>query len=67
WGELETLDERADQLSTYTTLFDRPELAWEEPARYAALGGEDLAEFARERLGAERSVEMTVVPRGAAR
>jgi len=67
WGELETLDERADQLSTYTTLFDRPELAWEEPARYAALGGEDLAEFARGRLGAERSVEMTVIPRGAAR
>ena len=47
----------------FTTLHDRPELAWSEPERYAALSAESLAEFARSRLAPEQSVEMTVVPR----
>jgi predicted Zn-dependent peptidase len=65
WGDLETLDRRADQLSMYTTLFDRPELAWDEPARYAAVTAEQLAEVAAARLGPERAVALTVVPRSA--
>jgi predicted Zn-dependent peptidase len=63
WGGLETLDRRADQLSMYTTFFDRPELAAREPERYAALTPEALSRFAADRLGPERGVEMTVVPR----
>jgi predicted Zn-dependent peptidase len=65
WGDLETLDRRADQLSMYTTLFDRPELAWDEPARYAAVTAEQLAKVAAARLGPERAVALTVVPRRA--
>jgi hypothetical protein len=45
------------------TLFDRPEAAWEEPARYTARRAEELAAFASDFLGAERAVELTVVPR----
>lgn len=66
WGELETLDHRADQLSMYTTFFDRPELAWAEPERYARLGAAELAAFAGARLGRERGVELTVIPRRSA-
>jgi hypothetical protein len=47
----------------YTTFFDRPELAAREPERYAALTPEALSRFAADRLGPERGVEMTVVPR----
>jgi predicted Zn-dependent peptidase len=62
YRQIQTLDHRADELSMYATYFDRPELAWEEPRRYQELSPEDLAAVARERLGAERAVEMTVVP-----
>ena len=65
WEGLETLDRRADQLSMYATLFDRPELAWDEPARYAAVGVEEMAAFAEARLAPARAVELTVVPRSA--
>ncbi|KAB2962694.1 MAG: insulinase family protein [Thermoanaerobaculia bacterium] len=63
WEGLETLERRADLLSMYATLFDRPELAWSEPARYAAVGAEEMAAFAGARLGPGRAVELIVVPR----
>jgi predicted Zn-dependent peptidase len=66
WAELESLDSRADRLSMATTLFGRPEEAWEEPARYEACAPAELAAFAAEHLAAERAVELTVVPRAAA-
>ena len=66
WSDFETLDRRADQLSMHATLFDRPELAWSEPERYAKVTPEELAGFAADRLGPQRSVELTVVPRQAA-
>jgi predicted Zn-dependent peptidase len=62
WEGLETLDERADRLSMFTTLFDRPEGAWEEAGRYAALSAADLAEFAGGFLADDQQVELTVVP-----
>jgi predicted Zn-dependent peptidase len=62
WERLETLDERADRLSMHASLFDRPQEAWAEPARYAAVGGGDTADFGRRFLAAERGVELTVVP-----
>ncbi|KAB2963748.1 MAG: insulinase family protein [Thermoanaerobaculia bacterium] len=66
WAELETLDHRADQLSMYTSLFDRPDLAGSEPARYAACRAEDLARVAATRLAAHQAVTLTVVPRRSA-
>ena len=66
WSDLETLDERADRLSMHATFFDRPEGAWEEAGRYAALSAGELAEFAGSYLGAERGVELTVLPRSEA-
>ena len=63
WGGLETLDRRADQLSMFATLCDRPELAWSEPERYAAQSPAALAELAGTRLAARAAVELTVVPR----
>ncbi len=66
YGQLETLEHRADQLSMYATLFDRPELAWDEAQRYLELAPDEIAAFARDRLGAERAVELTVLPAGSA-
>jgi len=63
WEGLETLDARADRLSMHATLFDRPEGAWSEPARYGAAAAGDLARFAGDFLAAERAVELTVLPR----
>jgi len=65
WSELESLEARADRLSRATTFFDRPETAWDEPARYGARSLDELAEFASRFLAAERGVELTVVPRSA--
>jgi predicted Zn-dependent peptidase len=67
WEGLETADRRADQLSMYATLFDRPELAWDEPGRYTAVTAEAMAAVAAERLGADRQVTLTVLPRSAQR
>ncbi len=66
WSELETLDDRADRLSLHATFFDRPELAWEESARYEQATGEELRDFADRFLGPERAVELTVLPRDGA-
>jgi predicted Zn-dependent peptidase len=66
WDEFQSLEERADRLSMHATLFDRPDGAWEEPARYAARTGAELAEYAGRFLGVERAVELTVVPRRSA-
>ena len=62
-GQLETLDHRADLLSMFTTLWDRPEAAWTEPDRYLEIAPEEMAALARGSLGRERAVELTVVPR----
>ncbi len=62
WSEMQTVDERADQLSMYTLLCDRPEAAWEEPGRFAACTGEQISAFATTHLAVERGVELTVLP-----
>jgi len=64
-SQLETLDHRADQLSMFTMLWDRPEAAWSEPERYLEIEPEELAGWARDRLARHRGVELTVLPRGA--
>ncbi len=62
-GQLETLDQRADLISMFTTLWDRPEAAWEEPDRYLEVPPSELAALARESLSRGRGVELTVMPR----
>jgi zinc protease len=62
WDDYQALEERADRLSMHATLFDRPEGAWEEPARCAARTAEEIAAYARDFLAAERAVELTVLP-----
>jgi zinc protease len=62
FGQLETLDNRADQLSMYTTYFGAPDLAWQEADRYLELAPEEIAAFAASRLGPDQAVELTVVP-----
>ena len=63
WDDFQALDDRADRLSMHATFFDRPEGAWEEPARCAARTAEEICGFAASYLGAERAVELTVTPR----
>ncbi len=62
FGQLETLDHRADQLSMYATFFGAPDLAWQEADRYLELAPEEIAAFAGSRLGPDQAVELTVVP-----
>jgi zinc protease len=64
WEGLQQLDQRADQLSQLTTFFGDPTLLHRELERYRTLGGEDLQRCAARRLGDERSIALTVVPRG---
>jgi len=63
-GQFETLDHRADLISMFTTLWDRPEAAWSEPDRYQEISESEIAEIASEALTRDRSVELTVVPTG---
>ncbi len=65
YEELQTVDQRADQLSQFTTFFDDPERIGDEMANYLRLERADLAVFAATHLIPERRASVTVVPRGA--
>ena len=60
--QLQLLDRRADLLSLYTTYFDQPGLLNDEPARYAAIGGAQVQDFAARHLRPERRVVLTLAP-----
>jgi zinc protease len=62
YSEVQGVDRRADLLSQFTLLFDAPEKAAEEPARYLALGERDLVETARRYLPPEQRVALSIVP-----
>ncbi len=62
YGQLQTLDRRADLLSLYTTFFDDPAGVARQEERYRAVRPEDVMAFAAKRLAAGRAV-VTVVPR----
>ena len=64
YDELETLASRADSMSQFTTFFDDPAAAAQEPERYLDLGPEDLSRFVRERLRTDRMAVLWVVPEG---
>ncbi len=62
--QLQRFDLRADLLSQFTTLFDRPERLGDEMDRYRALSPQQLRDFAAGHLGAEQRVSLCVVPGG---
>jgi len=64
YSELQTLDQRADLLSQYTTFFDDPERAFREAEAYAKVGIAEVREFAATRLSENRSALLVVEPEG---
>ncbi len=63
YGQIQTLDRRADLLSLFTTYFDDPSLVSREVERYRRLGAADLQAFAADHLRPDRRAVVTVVPR----
>ncbi len=64
YGQIQTLDRRADQLSMCTTYLDDPQAATRQVDRYRALTPDDLAAFAARHLRPDRRAVVTVVPNG---
>ena len=64
--DLQSVDERADQLSMYTTIFDDPERINTELERVRAVTTEDVRAFARQYLVPENRAVLHYVPRGGA-
>ena len=62
WEELQSLDQRADLLSSFTIRFDDPERLNREARTYLDLTSEQLSGFARRVLRDERRAVLTVVP-----
>ncbi len=65
YGQLQTLDRRADLLSMFTTYFDDPAGVARQVDRYRALLPEDVTALAARRLGTDQRAVVTVVPRAA--
>ncbi|HSJ23872.1 MAG TPA: pitrilysin family protein [Longimicrobiales bacterium] len=65
--ELQTVAERADQLSMFATLFDDPGRINTELARIRAVSTADVRDFARRYLQPENRAVLTYVPKGGAR
>ncbi|MBI4545026.1 MAG: insulinase family protein [Gemmatimonadetes bacterium] len=62
--ELQHLEERADQLSMFTMLFDDPGRINTELDRILAVGPEHVREFASNRLGADNRAALLYLPVG---
>lgn len=60
--ELQTVDERADQLSMYTTIFDDPDRINSELARVRAVSTADVRAFAARYLQRENRAVLRYVP-----
>ncbi len=63
YGQLQTLDRRADLLSMFTTYFDDPAGVARQAERYRAPTAADIQAFAARRLRTDRRAVVTVVPR----
>jgi predicted Zn-dependent peptidase len=61
-GALMRVDERADRLSMYATLFDRPALINETLPRYLAVTAEDIRAICAEVFRPENRLVLTYVP-----
>jgi zinc protease len=62
--ELQTVDERADQLSMFTTLFDDPDRINTELARVRAVATADVRAFAAQQLVRDNRAVLRYVPVG---
>jgi zinc protease len=65
-ADLQTVDERADQLSMYTTLFDDPDRINTELERIRAVTADDVRRFAAQYLRADNRAVLRYVPRAEA-
>jgi predicted Zn-dependent peptidase len=61
-GALQRVDERADRLSMYATLFDEPDLINQILARYLAVTPEAIRDVSRDVFRADNRVVLTYVP-----
>jgi predicted Zn-dependent peptidase len=59
---LQRVDERADRLSSYTTLLDDPDMINRQLGRYLAVGAKEIQAVAAEVLRPENRVVLTYVP-----
>ncbi|MEM6793356.1 MAG: pitrilysin family protein [Acidobacteriota bacterium] len=62
YHDLQSLADRADQISQFATYFDAPEKGMREIERYRALEAPDLRDFARRFLRLDRRALVTVLP-----
>ena len=63
-GALQRVEERADRLSMYATLFDEPDLINRMLPRYLAVTPEDIRDVAREVFRQDNRVVLTYLPEG---
>ena len=61
-ASLEQVGERADRISQYACLFDRPELANTEIERYDAVTAAQVREVMADRAGSDNRVVLTYIP-----
>jgi predicted Zn-dependent peptidase len=61
-GALQRVDEKADRLSMYTTLFDNPGMINDILPRYLSTTGEEIKAVCREIFTADNRVVLTYVP-----
>jgi predicted Zn-dependent peptidase len=64
-GALGRVEEVADRLSMYATLFDRPEMINEQLPRYLSVTADEIREVARDTFREDNRVVLTYVPRQA--
>ena len=65
-GSLQRVEERADRLSMYSTLFDRPGMINEMLPRYLAVTSEQIREAARAVFRVDNRLVLTYLPEGPA-
>ena len=63
YHDLQSLDQRADLLSHFTTFFDAPELVFRQGSRYRAVQNADLTAFVNRYLTPENRAVVHVVPK----
>jgi predicted Zn-dependent peptidase len=61
-GSLEQVGERADRISQYACLFDRPEMVNTEIERYGGVTAEQVRQGMADRTGADNRLVLTYVP-----
>ena len=65
-GSLQRVEERADRLSMFATLFDRPGMINEMLPRYLAVTAEQIRDVARDVFRPDNRLVLTYLPEGPA-